>query len=123
MFWLLSREVLRLRGTISRTEDWDVPVDLFFYRDPEEIKAQEEAEKAEAAAAAGWDPAATWEEGAAPITDVADAGFGMPVAAPAFGGDVAAGFAEPAAAGAAGWDGGWDGEAAPAAEGGWDAAM
>ncbi|KAH8415412.1 hypothetical protein KR222_010945 [Zaprionus bogoriensis] len=45
MWWLLAREVLRLRGTISRTSEWPVVVDLFFYRDPEE------AEKEEAAAA------------------------------------------------------------------------
>lgn len=45
MWWLLAREVLRLRGTISRTTEWPVVVDLFFYRDPEE------AEKEEAAAA------------------------------------------------------------------------
>jgi len=34
-YWLLAREVLRLRGTIARTQPWDVMVDMFFYRDPE----------------------------------------------------------------------------------------
>jgi len=49
VWWLLAREVLRLRGTIpSREAEWDVMVDLYFYRDPEqeEQKAIEETEKA-----------------------------------------------------------------------------
>eukprot|EP00597_Dinobryon_sp_UTEXLB2267_P000080 CAMPEP_0170057196 /NCGR_PEP_ID=MMETSP0019_2-20121128/297_1 /TAXON_ID=98059 /ORGANISM="Dinobryon sp., Strain UTEXLB2267" /LENGTH=269 /DNA_ID=CAMNT_0010261851 /DNA_START=55 /DNA_END=864 /DNA_ORIENTATION=+ len=42
LYWLLAREVLRMRGTISRAT-WDVPVDLFFYRDPEDLEKSEEA--------------------------------------------------------------------------------
>lgn len=42
-WWFLSREVLRLRGTISRELPWDTMVDLYFYRDPEEVEKEEQA--------------------------------------------------------------------------------
>lgn len=42
LYWLLAREVLRLRAAITR-DSWDIPVDLFFYRDPEELEKNEEA--------------------------------------------------------------------------------
>ena len=45
VWWLLAREVLRLRGTIPRTSDgWNVMVDMFFYRDPEEVERQQQEE-------------------------------------------------------------------------------
>ncbi|CEH12304.1 40s ribosomal protein s0 [Ceraceosorus bombacis] len=50
LWWLLAREILRLRGTIPRTPDgWGVMVDMFFYRDPQEI--EQEANEAAAALA------------------------------------------------------------------------
>ncbi|KAJ8773871.1 hypothetical protein K2173_009302 [Erythroxylum novogranatense] len=44
LFWLLARMVLQMRGTIPQGHKWDVMVDLFFYREPEEAKQQEEEE-------------------------------------------------------------------------------
>jgi small subunit ribosomal protein SAe len=72
VWWLLCREVLRLRGTVPRTSDgWNVMVDMFFYRDPEEVeKQQQEEAQAKAAAAAGDaqpEPGVTdWDVTAAP---------------------------------------------------------
>ncbi|KAI8066968.1 ribosomal protein S2, flavodoxin-like domain-containing protein [Gilbertella persicaria] len=43
IYWLLARAVLRLRGTLDYTTPWDVMVDMFFYRDPEEIEKENEA--------------------------------------------------------------------------------
>lgn len=40
MWWLLAREVKRMRGDISRNIEWEVMPDLFFYR--EENKEEEE---------------------------------------------------------------------------------
>merc|ERR1719198_2501990 len=62
MYWLLAREVLRMRGTVARATPWDVPVDLFFYRDPEELEKAEEAQAAGGAAPnAGFEnPDASW---------------------------------------------------------------
>ncbi|KAI3902154.1 hypothetical protein MKW92_008563 [Papaver armeniacum] len=41
LFWMLARMVLQMRGTILPGHKWDVMVDLFFYREPEETKDQE----------------------------------------------------------------------------------
>lgn len=45
IWWLLAREVLRLRGTLANREtEWDVMVDLYFYRDPEAEENKEALE-------------------------------------------------------------------------------
>jgi small subunit ribosomal protein SAe len=47
LFYLLSRMVLQMRGVVSPANPWDVMVDMFFYREPEETKEPEaEAEAA-----------------------------------------------------------------------------
>lgn len=53
MFWLLARELLRMRGdqTCIRNVPWKESVDLFFYRDADEIKRQQEAKQKKAAKA------------------------------------------------------------------------
>jgi len=75
-YWMLAREVLRLRGSIPRSLPWDVPVDLFFYRDPEEMaKAEEQQQKDAAAAAAQAQSGAVMEDPTAGFSDPALAGF------------------------------------------------
>jgi len=46
LYWLLAREVQYLRGTLNRAQEWEVMVDSFFWRDPEELMRQEEVEAA-----------------------------------------------------------------------------
>jgi len=45
MYWLLAREVLRMRKVVSRQEPWSVMVDLFMVRDPDETTDIEEQGK------------------------------------------------------------------------------
>jgi len=60
LYWLLAREVQYLRGTLPRTQAWDVMVDSFFWRDPEELERQDEMDQGYQAQ--DWTkPAETWE--------------------------------------------------------------
>ncbi|XP_027719407.1 40S ribosomal protein SA-like [Vombatus ursinus] len=43
MWWMLTREVLRMCSTISHEHPCEVMPDLYFYRDPEEIEKEEQA--------------------------------------------------------------------------------
>jgi len=67
VWWMLAREVLRLRGTIaSREAEWDVMVDLYFYRDTEAEESKEaiEDKPAEDAAAPAYGGGDEWAAGA-----------------------------------------------------------
>jgi small subunit ribosomal protein SAe len=71
MWWLLAREVLYLRGSLNRGQPWNVMVDLFFFREPEEQEkeevAPEEGFRLEGQAAPETTaPAEGWEQGATP---------------------------------------------------------
>jgi len=70
LYWLLAREVLYLRGVLNRAQPWEVMVDSFFWRDPEELERQEEENQQQWSAPA---PVATESWDAAQATG-ADAG-------------------------------------------------
>jgi small subunit ribosomal protein SAe len=111
LYWMLAREVLRLRGSVSRTLDWDVPVDLFFHRDVEELKKNEEEQAAKAEEAAA---VPTYEEPKTDDNETAAAVEPVP-GAPAF-------QAPDAGAYTTSWEGGDSAAVAgatPAADGGW----
>ncbi|KAF7007543.1 hypothetical protein CFC21_022475 [Triticum aestivum] len=100
LFWLLARMVLQMRGTILPGHKWEIMVDLFFYRDPEEAKELEEDE------ALGAPEYAAVAEYTAPAGDTWGAEW--------------PGAAAPAAAAEAPAGAEWTGAPAPAADG-WDA--
>ncbi|KAH6684866.1 40S ribosomal protein S0 [Plectosphaerella plurivora] len=114
IWWMLAREVLRLRGTIyNRETPWDVMTDLYFYRDPEaEAEDKVEDEKvvgAEEEVAADAFPAAGGDDwSAAPAGFTGAAGGNWDGATDEWG---ATGAAAPAAGAAAATTTEWGGEA------------
>jgi small subunit ribosomal protein SAe len=123
LFWLLARMVLQMRGTILPGHNWEVMVDLFFYRDPEETKELEEEEApvapdygapaadnwgtewgaGEAPAAALPAAPAVAEWGAAPAPAVADGWDPAAVAPPPAAVPAATGWEEGSAPAPTGW--------------------
>ncbi|KAL9271237.1 Small ribosomal subunit protein uS2-like protein [Drosera capensis] len=87
LFWILARMVLQMRSLILPGQKWDVMVDLFFYREPEESKEQEEEEVAPPAVEYVPDYAGGGDWGdlpvAAPIAPVAAAEYYAPPPVPA----------------------------------------
>jgi small subunit ribosomal protein SAe len=45
-WYLLAREVLRLKGSVERNQPWDIMVDMFFYREADEVEKQQEEQVA-----------------------------------------------------------------------------
>jgi len=116
MWWLLAREVLRLRGTISREHPWDVMPDLFFYRDPEEVEKEEKAAQERAKEDLPV-PQQEWTGEPMPVQDVGEWASEVPVGtgmAPA----VAAPFHTPVEDWAVPKSEDWSVEAAPTTAGG-----
>jgi len=70
MYWLLAREVLRLQGAVTRDKEWDIMVDMFIYKDPEEVEKLEDERKtsskyqkwSESAVPEDWNAGAAGEE-------------------------------------------------------------
>jgi len=99
MWWMLAREVLRMRGTISRTQPWDIMCDLYFYRDPDEEERQEQ-QMALASRQAEEQPAFSTEWGSTQVTgDMGDWNIPtIPAADQEWGGEAPAAAAAPPAA-------------------------
>jgi small subunit ribosomal protein SAe len=117
VWWMLAREVLRLRGSIANREtEWDVMVDLYFYRDVEAADEEKSVDDAKVPGADEVGPAAIEQGLGGGDWEVAGASAGAFAAASATAG-----------AGASGnWDGGdggdWAASSVPAGGGEWGAA-
>jgi len=72
MWWMLAREVQRMRAIISRQEPWNIMVDLFMYREPEEAEKHEQQQQEQAALTMATDAVAPAEQqGDATLEDFA----------------------------------------------------
>ncbi|KAG6425486.1 hypothetical protein SASPL_115924 [Salvia splendens] len=109
LFWLLARMVLQMRSVIAPGHKWEVMVDLFFYREPEEAKEEEQDEVAALPDYADYTAAAGADWSSAQIPDAQWAPEVAGAIAP-----VTSGWT--ADAGAAVGGDGWDSAAAPATE-------
>ncbi|KAJ5390365.1 40S ribosomal protein S0 [Penicillium cataractarum] len=108
VWWMLAREILRLRGTLATREtEWDTVVDLYFYRDPEAEENKEIADEAKVA---------TTEEVGAAAVESGFAGENWDASAPGAGNPGTAFAAASAAAAATSWDQAGDADWATAAE-------
>ncbi|KAJ5645054.1 40S ribosomal protein S0 [Penicillium longicatenatum] len=96
VWWMLAREVLRLRGTLATREtEWDSVVDLYFYRDPEAEENKEIADETKVPGA---------EEIGAGAVESGFAGDNWDVNAPGAGAPGTAFAAASAAVGATSWE-------------------
>jgi len=97
LYWLLAREVRRLRRHLLRQDKWDVMVDLFMYRDPEEAEKAQAVTEPSTGAEVQFDQAAypaefeeedrttkTAEWGAPEQPTSAGAGAAAPIVDPSF---------------------------------------
>jgi len=107
LFWMLARMVLQMRGTILPGHKWDIMVDLFFYREPEETKDHEDEEAPVAEYTADYTAPALTIPGDQWGADIPDAQWGAP---------------EPSAIPVVAAASDWTGAAAPIAAEGWDTA-
>lgn len=111
VWWMLAREVLRLRGTLATREtEWDAVVDLYFYRDPEAEENKEIADETKVPGA---------EEIGAGAVESGFAGDNWDVNAPGAGAPGTAFAAATAAVGTTSWEADGADWAASSAPPGW----